>query len=325
VRLVLLGVRGSTPAPGAAYLRYGGHTSSVAVLAEADAVPRLVLDGGTGVRDLTDLMAGQPFRGALVLSHLHWDHVYGLPFSRALDVDGAQIEVWVPAVGGDCGPTPDHAIDHAIDHAAESDDVARHLIAATMSPPHFPIGPDGLLGRWRFRLARPGRLPIAAAPEEVSPTVVRVAPVRHKGGTTWAVRVDLDGTSVGYVPDHAITTLENGRLVEPADDDVAALDLLQGVDLLLHDGQFTAAQARLAADYGHSTIEDALAWADRCQAGRLVLIHHAPTRTDDELDALAARWTRTPAGRPVSFGRQGDVLPVEGPGEPCLITEKTLV
>jgi hypothetical protein len=71
VRLVLLGVRGSTPAPGAGFARYGGHTSCVAVLAAGQDVPSLVLDAGTGLRELPGLMAGRPFSGTLVLSHLH--------------------------------------------------------------------------------------------------------------------------------------------------------------------------------------------------------------------------------------------------------------
>src|SRR6185436_4246605 len=60
VRLLPLGVRGSTPAPGAEFVRYGGHTSAVAVLGDGEAVPRLVLDAGTGLRDLPGLLGGEP-------------------------------------------------------------------------------------------------------------------------------------------------------------------------------------------------------------------------------------------------------------------------
>jgi phosphoribosyl 1,2-cyclic phosphodiesterase len=271
VRLALLGVRGSTPAPGARFVRYGGHTSCVAVLAAGADVPSLILDAGTGLRELPGLMAGRPFRGTLVLSHLHWDHVQGLPFCPSVDHPDAVVEVYVP---GDWS-------------AVAGDRAARRQLARAMSPPHFPIGPSGLLGSWRFRPARPG------TPEPW----LTVAEVAHKGGSTLGIRVELDGASMAYLPDHV-----------PGDP--AADALIRGVDLLLHDGQFLDRENDRARDYGHATVGAALDLADRCRVGRLVLTHHAPARTDDELDALTAALPRTPRGRPVSFARQGDVLTV---------------
>ena len=73
----LCGVRGSTPAPGAEYIRYGGHTSCVVLTADGGEAPSLILDAGTGVRRVTSLLGGQPFRGTVLLSHLHWDHAQG--------------------------------------------------------------------------------------------------------------------------------------------------------------------------------------------------------------------------------------------------------
>ncbi|MFI7586185.1 MBL fold metallo-hydrolase [Spongisporangium articulatum] len=282
MKLALLGVRGSTPAPGPAFLRYGGHTSCVAVLDSADR-PVVVLDAGTGVRELPRLLHGSAYRGPLVLSHLHWDHLHGLPFCPALDSPEAEVELWVPP--------------------AEDGVSARELLSRVMSPPFFPIGPSGLLGRWTFRTAGTGRLDGAFGAARVE-----LAPVRHKGGRTWAVRVDLDGTSVAYVPDHTLVSFEDGALVDRSGDDVEAIELIHGVDVLLHDGQFVGSEGRLAAEYGHSTIEDVVRWADRCAVGSLVLTHHAPTRADDALDALAEKFTATPEGRPVTFARQGTLL-----------------
>ena len=79
MRVVFCGVRGSTCAPGAEFVRYGGHTSCVA-LAHDGGPPTLVLDAGTGLRNLTRHLDGQPFRGTILLGHLHWDHTHGLPF-----------------------------------------------------------------------------------------------------------------------------------------------------------------------------------------------------------------------------------------------------
>ena len=82
MRVVVCGVRGSTWAPGAEFVRDGGHTSCVA-LAHGDEPPTLVLDAGTGPRNLTRHLDGQPFRGTILLGHLHWGHTHGIPFFAA--------------------------------------------------------------------------------------------------------------------------------------------------------------------------------------------------------------------------------------------------
>lgn len=273
MRLVLLGVRGSTPAPGPEFLRYGGHTSCVAVLADGAAVPTLVLDAGTGLRDLGTLLGGAAYSGSIVLTHLHWDHVQGLPFCPAVDRGDARVDVYLPAPAD--GPEPEQ------------------LLGRGMSPPNFPIGPDGLLGAWRF---------LRSESRDIEGFTVTVAPIVHKGGTTHGVRIEADGTSVAYLPDHA-----------PQLGSAVAEALAADVDLLLHDAQFLDGEREIADAYGHPTIPDVLEFADRCRARRLVLTHHAPARTDDELDALG----KTLAGnvRDVELARQGAVITVGTAGK----------
>jgi ribonuclease BN (tRNA processing enzyme) len=262
MRIFFLGVRGSTPTPGDQYLRYGGHTSCLAV-AGGDGVPTLILDAGTGLRDLAGLLDGQPFAGAIVLSHLHWDHVQGLPFSAAVNRVDARVTVYLPADG---------------DPVAE--------LRRGFSPPSFPITPDQLEGDWSFSV-----LPDDLTLGEFE---LRTARVRHKGGPTVGVRVTHHGASFVYLPDHDLS--------EP---DPAARTLSEGADLLIHDGQFLLSEIRPFAEYGHSSVERALAFADEAGVGELILTHHDPGRSDDELDALSSALTRTPGGRPVSFAAQG--------------------
>ncbi|HZC74008.1 MAG TPA: MBL fold metallo-hydrolase [Jatrophihabitans sp.] len=269
MRLVALGVRGSTPAPGADFVRYGGHTSCLAVYGDGDESPRLVLDAGTGLRELPGLTGGAPYRGDIVLSHLHWDHVQGLPFSSAVDRPDARVRLHVPV--------------------ADARTDGERLLARAMSPPHFPIGPDGLLGEWRFAPLLPGRVD----------DIVSTAAIPHKGGTAYAIKVELDGVVLVYAPDHALHAESDAA-------DVAAFEaFVRDADLLIHDGQYTEAEQVIAVAYGHATVETVMQLADRASVGRLVLAHHAPTRTDDQLDAWAARYPRTPAGRPVTFLRPG--------------------
>jgi phosphoribosyl 1,2-cyclic phosphodiesterase len=274
MRVILLGVRGSTPAPGPAFHRYGGHTSCVAVLAEGAEVPTLVLDAGTGLRDLGARLGGaEAFQGSVLLSHLHWDHVQGLPFCPAVDCKQARVDLLLPAPAGGPGPA--------------------ELLARSMSPPHFPIGPEGLLGSWRF-------LGSVQGPRQVEEFTVTTAEIRHKGGLTHGLRIESGGAVLAYLPDHA-----------PAGGSAAAEALAADADLLLHDGQFLAGERSLADGYGHATVPDALAFAARCGARRLVLTHHAPTRTDDQLDVLRQELSvMRCGGSRVELARQGHILDV---------------
>lgn len=269
-----MGVRGSTAAPGAEFLRYGGHTSCVAVYADGDDVPHLLLDAGTGLRTLPTLLGGQPFTGRIVLSHLHWDHVQGLPFCRSVDDPGAQVSLYIP-----------------VDSTGTDPEI---LLARGFSPPHFPIGPDGLLGEWTF-------CPLLAGAID---DVLTVGPVAHRGGNAFGIRVSLDGAVAAYLPDHALHD-------ETAPADLAAAEqIVAGADVLLHDGQFVAAEEHIARAYGHATIEHVLDLADRCAVGALVLTHYGPARTDDELDEFARQFSRTPQGRPVAFAKQDTPIDV---------------
>jgi phosphoribosyl 1,2-cyclic phosphodiesterase len=266
------GVRGSTPAPGAAYVQVGGHTSCLAVSPAHDEPPRLILDAGTGIRNVTPLLAGAPFSGTILLSHLHWDHVQGLPFFTAADREDAATRLLVPDSGRP-----------AIDE-----------LARVMGPPHFPIGPDGLRGRWRFETLDEGEFALEGLR-------VRVREVPHKGGRTLGYRVEDASGSLAYLPDHRPAT-------GPAQTRV--LELVAGVDLLVHDAQFLASERSTATAYGHATVDQAVALACAGRVGTLALFHHAPTRTDAALDVLRDGLRDCPV--PVVVATEGLELAVGG-------------
>jgi phosphoribosyl 1,2-cyclic phosphodiesterase len=262
VRVHFCGVRGSTPAPGPAFVRYGGFTSCVAIARDGDAVPTLLLDAGTGVRRVTALLGGAPFAGTILLSHLHWDHTHGLPFFRGGDRDDALVSLLLP---------------DQLDGQTASD-----VLARGMSPPHFPIGPEGLRGTWRFETASPGTFDI----EGFTVTAVEVP---HKGGRTFGYRVSDGHAAMSYVPDHCPTALG------PGDDGLgalhdAAMALAGGVDLLVHDAQLLRDEVPLEASFGHAAADYAVGLGRAAGSRGVVLFHHKPDRTDDELDALAARF-----------------------------------
>jgi phosphoribosyl 1,2-cyclic phosphodiesterase len=278
VRLYLCGVRGSTPAPGAEFLRYGGHTSCVALAHDDAARPTLVLDAGTGLRRVTPLLGGVPFDGTILLTHLHWDHVHGLPFFAGGDRAGSRVSLLLPA--------------------QEDGASAEEALARDMSPPHFPIGPDGLRGTWTFGTVAPG-------PLKAEGFTVEARAIPHKGGATLGYRVSDGSHVITYMPDHCPAALGPGPegWGEYHPD---ALDLASGADLLLHDAFWLPEEFAAETSFGHAVVDYAIGLGQRAGARRVLLAHHKPDRTDDALDQLARRVAGGPV--PVTAAAEGEVL-----------------
>jgi len=276
VRIYLCGVRGSTPAPGAEFVRYGGHTSCVAI-APDDGPPRLILDAGTGLRRVTGLLGGEPFAGTIILTHLHWDHVHGLPFFAAGDREDARVTLLLPE--------------------PEGNTTAEDVLAEGMSPPHFPITPRGLRGEWTFGAVAPGAF-------KADGFTVEAREVPHKGGRTFGYRVSDGHSSVAYIPDHCPTALGPGP-EGWGEYHADALALAAGADLLIHDAFLRPEEVPALGSFGHPAADYAVSLARRAGAGRVLLAHHKPDRTDDELDALAARFRADPH---VAVAAEGQVI-----------------
>jgi len=146
MRVTFCGVRGSTPAPGPDFVRYGGHTSCVA-LAHDDQRPTLLLDGGTGLMRVTDLLGATPFDGTLLIGHLHWDHTHGIPFFRSGNAHGSRVDVLipqqVPGRPGDAHATLGREVGDCLPRL-------RHVtLRRALSLRHHPAQPErlGLVGR----------------------------------------------------------------------------------------------------------------------------------------------------------------------------------
>ncbi|MDQ3932634.1 MAG: MBL fold metallo-hydrolase [Actinomycetota bacterium] len=275
MRLHLCGTRGSTPAPGPEFVRYGGHTSCIAVAHDGE-VPRLVIDAGTGLRRVWSLLEGGPFRGSILLGHLHWDHTHGLPFFRAGDDYGSAVNVFLPAQGGD----------------------PEEVLARGMSPPHFPIRPSELRGDWRFNGLEEGA-------QLLEGFHIQAREIPHKGGRTFGYRVSDGSASIAYLSDHHPYTLGPGPGGFGEYHEAARL-LAEGVDLLIHDAQYTAEEFPARAHFGHSTIDYAVGLAALCGVRMLLLFHHDPPRTDAEIDAIVASLQDSPI--PITAAAQDAII-----------------
>lgn len=278
LRVDFCGVRGSLPAAGIEYVRYGGHTSCLALTPDGASAPTLILDAGTGVRRASALLDGAPFDGTVLLSHLHWDHTMGLPFFSAGDRGDARVTVILPE--------------------QENGADAATVLGGLMKPPYFPVGPTELRGSWSCQSIVPGE-------RELEGFAVLAREIPHKGGRTFGYRVSDGHCTIAYMPDHNPTALGPGE-DGFGEHHPAALDLARDVDLLVHDAQLLPQELDAEGDFGHAVADYPVGLAERAGARAVALFHHRLNRTDDALDALAARLARdVPA---VSVATEGVVL-----------------
>jgi phosphoribosyl 1,2-cyclic phosphodiesterase len=265
------GTRGSLASAGPETVRYGGNTACVEV--RADDGSRLVLDAGTGIRRLGEAIGLDNVRLDILLTHLHLDHLQGLGFFAPLFRGAGEVHLW--------GPPSIRADLHT-------------RLSRYMSPPLFPV---------RLRDLGP-RLVLHDAPirpTRVGPFTIESALVLHPGPTV-GYRIGDGARTIAYLPDHEPALgwrgpSRTGRWT-------SGHDLAAGVDLLIHDAQYTADEYRSRVGWGHSSVDHVLAFAELAGVGRLVTFHHDPGHSDDALDGMHEAMTRQTRIR-VEPGQEG--------------------
>lgn len=242
------GVRGSTPCPSERNQRYGGNTSCVAI--ESPGSDPIVLDLGTGLRFWGETLPHDgSFHGHALVTHLHWDHVQGLPFFVPVLQPGSSFDIYGPPTGG----------------------TLEESFRTFVAPPFFPVSIEDLPGRISFHDARDTDLSVGDAK-------VKVRDVPHTGVTN-GYRIEQGGVSVVYISDHQMPA-DGTSISEPV------LELCDGADLLIHDAQYTAEEFEQRSDWGHCTVDYAVHVAAEAGVKMLSLFHHDPAHDDDFVDQL---------------------------------------
>jgi phosphoribosyl 1,2-cyclic phosphodiesterase len=282
MRVRIRGTRGSVPSPGAESLRYGGNTSCVEVTLSDST--HLILDAGTGIRNIPAGLGASGGDVHILLTHLHLDHIQGLLFFSPLFEQEAQITIWGPSAPG----------------LSLKNQLARYL-----SAPLTPVDIRELPSHVDFRTC-----PLTEW--DIGPARVRAEAVTHRGPTL-GFRIEELGASLCYLPDHEPALL--GPIEDLEAEWISGYSLARDATLLIHDCQYTDAEYSEHYGWGHSAISQAVRFADRCNATRTLLFHHDPQHTDDQLDAARdeamRRWKQLGrSGQDIAMASEGDELTI---------------
>lgn len=260
MRVRFYGVRGSIPTPGPSTVRYGGNSVCVEVRLADDSC--VVLDAGTGIRELGKALAAEHYHAPihLFITHGHWDHIIGLPFFGPMYANDTTIVL----------------------HSTTERSVRGMRNVDIFDTAHFPVAFTELPARFH-RVEDYGEHRIGSA-------TIRHIELDHPGGATGFRIDDADGTSICYLTDNEL---------DPPGARVTTVDQLArfaaGTDLLVHDAQYLPDDMPAKRGWGHSVVDDVLALAALAEARTVALHHHDPDRDDEALDRIgedAARRAR---------------------------------
>jgi phosphoribosyl 1,2-cyclic phosphodiesterase len=284
LRVKVWGCRGSLAAPGPDTIRYGGNTSCVEVRTGDDEL--IILDMGTGGRPLGLSLAHRDVRKIhLLLTHLHLDHLEGLGFFGPLWDSGIEFHVWGPS-------SPTRSL--------------RERITRYLSPPLFPVHLSDVPSRPVFHDA-------TDEPFEIGNAIVTAAPISHSGPTV-GYRIDENGRSLAYMPDHE--PMRGLNLLDLDPEWISGHALAKDVDVLLHDAQYTEIEYPDRIGWGHSSVEHVVTYGSIAHVKRLVLFHHDPLHTDAELETnlLRARELWADNGGAPELAYEGMEIDLSTPG-----------
>ena len=297
------GVRGSIPSPGPITQKYGGNTSCIELRVGPE--DRLVIiDAGSGIRTLgnylmeNDLPKG-PIKTDIFLSHTHWDHIMGYPFFTPIYIPGSKIRVHGPVTF--------------------EDDPLEDVVGGQMKYRYFPVNLGELASDIEY--VRLKEDPMIDMGEGLKLTTKLLNhPIAALG-----YRFEYDGKVVCTCYD--TEPFRNLFITDPNDpnyDEFMALEgeevahemnlaveqFFKGADLLIHDAQYTEEEYKTRVNWGHSTMEHAVAAANRVGVKKLALFHHDPDRTDEQLDELAKIYCEPGkfGETEVFFAREGKVI-----------------
>ena len=256
MKVRLWGTRGSLASPGPDTIRYGGNTSCISITGKEGTI--LTLDAGTGIRCQGMNIPKDTKDIHILLTHLHMDHLQGLPFFAPLRWPGVQVHIY--------GPT-------------STTIRLQTRLNRYLSPPLFPVSVRELFADLHFHELPQDRI-------EIGEFQVDAQLVIHPNPTI-GYRVWEGEKSVTYLPDHEPALgIQN---YPPPVEWLSGYRIAEGADLLVHDGQYTPEEYVQRVGFGHSSLHQTIQFANLTNVKQLVPFHHDPAHSDDDIDAMTER------------------------------------
>ncbi len=300
MKIKFWGVRGSIPCPGPRTMKYGGNGACIQLIVEGRQ-ETIVIDAGSGVRELgnsllqNELPKG-PLNIRLYLSHTHWDHIMGFPYFVPIYIPGTKLKVFGPV--------------------SFEDDPLKDVVGGQMKYRYFPINVGELAADIEYDRLReePGI--------DLGDGLLMTTKILNHPITALGYRFEYKGKVFCTCYDHEpyrnlfITDPEHPEYDEAMayegeevanEQNLAIEDFFRDADLLIHDSQYTEEEYQTKVNWGHSSFEHAIASANRAGVKKLILFHHDPDRTDEQIDELAKTYCE-----PGKYGDTEVVFAVEG-------------
>lgn len=284
------GVRGSIPSPGPKTVRYGGNTTCIEV--RSDDGELIILDAGSGIFPLAQtLLKELPVKAHVFITHTHWDHIHGLPFFIPFFIPGNSVRI------------------HGAYDVISSQGIEQ-IMDVQMQYSYFPIREAELKACIEYQTLEIGEV-VTIGDATVTNTLLN-HPVIDFG-----YRVDCKGKSMFFTGDHEpwFNIYDEGdegyaEYQTMVDEKQQQMDeVVRGVDVLIMDCSYTAAEYPAKKGWGHSTFDYAITLARRAGVKKLVCTHHEPTRSDDELERVFAEVCRNcqrlPGDPEILLSREG--------------------
>lgn len=244
------GARGSVPISRPDCRVYGGNTTAVEVVSEGGC--RVIIDAGTGIRDLGNSLLSQlPVKIHLLFTHYHWDHIQGFPFFVPGFIPGNELHIYGQKKG---------------------DLDVKTILTQLMSSPNFPV-PLAIMGaKIIFHdLQETGEIILA------DDLKVVYGPLFHPNGVV-GFRFESNGRVFTFLTD----------IEHESEDDVSQspLNLSLNADIVAYDCQYTPDQYPSRKNWGHSTWASGLQLVRKAGAKSLYMIHHDPAHNDNQIDSM---------------------------------------
>ncbi|NIM85091.1 MAG: hypothetical protein GTO20_40440 [Candidatus Aminicenantes bacterium] len=256
IKLIFYGVRGSYPVPDKNVIKYGGNTASI--LVEVDHQP-LILDAGTGIISIgTYLKTNRPHLKEIdiFLTHLHIDHIQGIPFFDPVFDPEFQINIY-------CNENPEIRLEETI--------------YGLFNQPLSPIGNEGIKARINFKILDLNHKETITIGNTIAIDYIKET---HPVSGVLTYRLTIGDKRIVYATD----------VESPGGFSEDTIAFIKGADILIHDSMYFDwdyySPEHPKKGFGHSTVSMAVENAIKGEVKKLFLFHYNPNYSDEEIEKM---------------------------------------